>query len=145
VRASISWDTAPWAAAPHTCFADETAIDFPSLGDVVDRMRDAFFGDDLDGELIVTDLPLSPEEAARGITLPLDVPVRATCACCGGRGEQWDEPCEACLGTGESLACPSVDVTVPPGVTDGARFRFRVTSAHAAAARVEVRIAIRAI
>jgi hypothetical protein len=34
-------------------------------------------------------------------------------------------------------------VTVPPGVADGARFRFRVTSPDAAVVRVEVRVAIR--
>jgi len=28
----------------HECFADEIAIDFPSVGRVVDRMRDAFLG-----------------------------------------------------------------------------------------------------
>lgn len=143
MRASISWETAPWAAAPHECFADEIAIDFPSVGDVVDRMRDAFFGEDADGELLVTDVALSPDDAARGVSLPFDVPMRATCSDCGGRGERWGEACDDCVGTGEALAYHSVRLNVPPGVSDGTRFRFRVTSAHAAIARVEVRIAIR--
>ncbi len=143
MKASISWETAPWATAPHECFADEIAIDFPSVDDVVDRMRDAFFGEDSDGGLLVTDVAISPEEAARGLTIPFDVPMRATCSHCGGRGELWDEACDACVGTGESLAYHSVSLTVPAGVSDGTRFRFRVSSAHAAVARVEVRVAIR--
>ncbi len=143
MKASISWETAPWATAPHECFADEIAIDFPSVGDVVDRMRDAFFGEDGDAGLLVSDVALSPEDAARGVTVPFDVPMRATCTRCGGRGERWGDGCDACIGTGETLAYHSVRLTVPPGVSDGTRFRFRVTSAHAALARVEVRIAIR--
>lgn len=143
MRASISWDTAPWAAAPHDCFADESAIDFPSVGDVVDRMRDAFLGEEPGGELFATDLELSREHAARGVSLPFDVPMRATCAHCGGRGERWGEACDACVGTGDALAYHTVRLTVPPGVADGTRFRFRVTAAHAAMTRVEVRVAIR--
>ncbi len=142
MKASSSWDAVPWATAPHDCFADEIAIDFPSVGDVVDRMRDAFFGDDADGELLVSDLALSPDEAARGVMRPFDVPMRATCSHCGGRGERWGEACDACVGSGEALAYHSVRLTVPAGVSDGARFRFRVTSAHAAVARVEVRVTI---
>jgi hypothetical protein len=37
----------------------------------------------------------------------------------------------------------AVSVSVPPRVADGARFRFRVSSPHAAPARVEVRVVIR--
>jgi hypothetical protein len=29
----------------HDCFADEIAIDFPSVEPVVERMRDAFLGE----------------------------------------------------------------------------------------------------
>jgi hypothetical protein len=37
----------------------------------------------------------------------------------------------------------SVRLAVPARVADGARFRFRVTSPHAASVLVEVRVAIR--
>lgn len=144
MRPSISWEAAPWAVAPHECFADEIAIDFPSVVDVVDRMRDAFFGEDGDADLLVSDLALSPDQAARGVTLPFDVPIRGTCGCCGGRGERWGDACDACVGTGDALAYHTVSLTVPAGVSDGTRFRFRVISVHAAVARVEVRIAVRA-
>lgn len=143
MRASITWDPAPWGTVPHQCFADEIAIDFPSVDDVVDRMRDAFLGDDRDNELLTCDVAVTPDEASRGVSIPFDVPMRATCRSCGGRGEVWDEMCDSCVGTGEALAYHTVHLLVPPGVVDGARFRFRVTSAHAPVVRLEVRVAIR--
>ena len=105
----------------HECFSDEIAIDFPSVGRVVERMRDAFLGERLD----------------------VDVPVRATCPHCGGRGETWTEPCALCDGSGAASLCYPVRVSVPPGVADGARFRFRLTSPDSRPVRVELRIAVR--
>ena len=128
---------------PHECFADEIAIDFPSVGHVVDRMRDAFLGERADADVVSAELSLSREEAWRGLVVPLDVPIRALCPCCGGRGETWTEPCDRCCGTGASLFHHSVRVAVPARVADGARFRFRLSSPHAASVRVEVRVAIR--
>ena len=65
-------------------------------------------------------------------------------ATCGGRGETWIGPCDPCCGTGESLFHHPVRVSVPAGVADGARFRFRVSSPDAPSVRVELRVAIRA-
>jgi hypothetical protein len=131
---------------PHECFADEIAIDFPSVGRAVERIRDAFLGERMDGEgprVLRAEVSLSPREASGGLVLSLEVPVRSTCACCGGRGETWTEPCGACLGTGESRASHAVRVPVPAGIADGARLRFRLRSADASLVRVEVRVAIR--
>ena len=128
---------------PHECSADEIAIDFPSVGRVVERMRDAFLGEAVGGEVHCAEVLLSRREASDGLVVPVEVPIRATCAECGGRGETWTEPCDDCRGTGESVFRHEVRVNVPPGVADGATFRFRVTSPDAAAVRVEVRVAIR--
>jgi hypothetical protein len=128
---------------PHECFADEIAIDFPSVGHVVERMRDAFLGEDVDADIICAEVLLSRREASDGLIVSIEVPIRATCPDCGGRGETWTEPCADCFGTGESVFRHPVRVTVPRGVADGARFRFRVTSPDAACVRVEVRVAIR--
>jgi hypothetical protein len=125
------------------CFADEIAIDFPSVDLVVDRMRDAFLGERADADVVLTDVSLSREDAWRGVVMPVEVPIRGTCERCGGRGETWTEPCEHCLGSGESLVRYAVRLTVPPRIADGARIRFRVVSPHAAPVRVEVRVAIR--
>jgi DnaJ-class molecular chaperone len=75
--------------------------------------------------------------------VPLEVPVRRTCTICGGRGETWTEPCGDCCGTGERLLSHPIRVSVPAGVANGARLRFRVRRPHAVPLRVEVRVAIR--
>jgi len=126
----------------HECFADEIAIDFPSAGRVVERMRDAFLGESTSHDLFETDLTLSRRQAFDGRVTPIVVPIRGACPCCGGRGESWAEPCLTCAGSGEALFHHTVSVAVPPGVTDGATFRFRVTSPHTGSVRVNVRIAI---
>jgi len=127
----------------HECFADEIAIDFPSVGNVVDRMRDAFFGEHGDADVLRADVSLSQREALAGRVVSLKVPVRITCPNCGGRGETWTEPCALCLGTGESVFHQALRVSVPPRIADGACVRFRLKSPDAASIRVELRVAIR--
>jgi hypothetical protein len=127
----------------HECFADEIAIDFPSVERVMERMRDAFLGEHLDADVLRAEVSLSQREAFDGLVVPLRVPIRVTCPHCGGRGDTWTERCDLCRGTGESLIHHAVRVSVPPRVADGARFRFRLKSPDASLVRVEVRVAIR--
>jgi hypothetical protein len=127
----------------HECFADEIAIDFPSVDNVVERMRDAFLGERENSDVLRADLSLSQREAFDGLVVPLSVPIRITCPHCGGRGETWTETCHLCRGTGDSLCHHPVRVSLPPRVADGARFRFRIKSPDASSVRVEVRVAIR--
>jgi hypothetical protein len=127
----------------NECFADEIAIDFPSVGNVVDRMRDAFLGEAADVGVLRAEVSLSQREALAGHVVSLKVPVRITCPNCGGRGETWTEPCSLCLGTGESVFHQALRVSVPPRVADGACVRFRMKSPDAASIRVELRVAIR--
>jgi hypothetical protein len=127
----------------HECFADEIAIDFPSVGNVVDRMRDAFLGERVDADVLRAEVSLSQREALAGHVVSLKVPVRITCPNCGGRGETWTEPCALCRGTGESLFHQTLRVSVPPRVADGACVRFRLKSPDATSLRVELRVAIR--
>jgi hypothetical protein len=146
------WDTIPAAGDSRECFSDEVAIDFPSVDDVVARLRDAFLGDEAGAETtgaletpatLTTEVSLSRRDATMGTVVPLDVPVRGTCAPCGGRGEIWTEPCPECSGRGDRVVRHPLRVAVPPGVVDGARFRFRVNSPGAKPVRVEVLVAIR--
>jgi DnaJ-class molecular chaperone len=127
----------------HECFADEIAIDFPSVGNVVDRMRTAFLGEHVETGVLRAEVSLSQREALAGHVVSLKVPVRITCPNCGGRGETWTEPCALCRGTGESLFHQALRVLVPPRVADGACVRFRLKSPDAASIRVELRVAIR--
>ena len=127
----------------HECFADEIAIDFPSVGNVVDRMRTAFLGERVDANVLRADVSLSQREAFDGHVVLLKVPVRITCPNCGGRGETWTEPCTLCVGTGESVFQQALRVSVPPRVADGACVRFRLKSPDGVSMRVELRVAIR--
>jgi hypothetical protein len=130
--------------AAHDCFADEIAIDFPSVEPLVERVRDAFLGERDGLETLAAEVSVTNGEAFHGTTVPLELRLRGTCRVCGGRGETWPEPCLACCGTGHATIRHTVAVSVPPRVADGATFRFRVSSPHAAPVRVEVRVAIRA-
>jgi hypothetical protein len=131
----VIWDSVRTPSSPDDCFADEIAIDFPSVDQFVQRERDVFLGERPGVEMLTTEVLLSTRDALMGVVVPLDVPVRGTCAICGGRGESWSDPCDACHGAGDTLVHHAVRLTVPPGVVDGARFRFRVASA-----RVEITI-----
>jgi hypothetical protein len=128
---------------PYECFADEIAIDFPAVGRVVDRMRDAFLGERGDADVLRAEVSLSQREAFDGRVVSLRVPVRVTCPNCGGRGETWTEACHLCHGLGESVVPQSVRVPVPPGIADGSCVRFRVTTRDQSSVRVEMRVAIR--
>ena len=67
-------------------FADEVAIDFPSVAPAVERMRHAFASDE-HAKTLTAALEISPREAIESATVPLDMPVRCTCRPCSGRGE----------------------------------------------------------
>jgi molecular chaperone DnaJ len=125
------------------CFADEVTIDFPSVAPAIDRIRRSFLADEHPDTLRAA-VELTGSEAARGITIPFTVPVHCTCADCGGRGESWDEPCMRCRGCGFELLRHAVQVTVPAGVRDGARFCFTVTQRPNRSTRVELCIVVAA-
>jgi DnaJ-class molecular chaperone len=137
-----SYDAGLQAASRADWLADEVAIDFPSVANVLDRMRDSFFGGpplaSLSAEIII-----SPQEAFWGALVPLRVPLRRTCPRCGGRGEVWSEWCLTCGGDGEVSAAHEMRLRVPAGVREGARFRFSVSPRGAPPTSVEVRITIR--
>jgi DnaJ-class molecular chaperone len=123
-------------------FSDEVAIDFPSIADVVDRIRESFLGWE-ESQALRAEILLSRREAVDGVTVPLDVPVRTTCPLCDGRGESWMETCRGCGGAGAWQLPHRVRLSVPAGVADGARFRFTITDAFTAPTHVEVRVAVR--
>jgi hypothetical protein len=120
-----------------SCFADEVVIDFPSVAPAVDRMRRAFLADERPS-LHHAAIRLTRRAAIGGAIVPLEVPVRCTCAACGGRGESWGGACRRCHGRGSELLRHQLRVTVPAGVLDGARFYFSVTPRHNPPTRVEL-------
>ena len=124
-------------------FADEVAIDFPAVGDKVARMRHAFVEPDGATDWLHAEIQLSPRQAGAGAAVPIELPVRSTCPSCGGRGEVWGDACEPCFGSGDAFRQQTLTVSVPPGVSHGARFVVNVTAPHGLRTRVEVRVAVR--
>jgi DnaJ homolog subfamily A member 3 len=68
--------------------------------------------------------------------------VRCTCRTCGGRGEEWAQPCRCCAGSGIELLHHQVHITVPAGVEDGACFHFSVSPRHDLSTRIELRVLV---
>jgi hypothetical protein len=122
-------------------FADEVAIDFPSVASAVERVRQGLLHQER-SEPLPAILWLSRHEARSGTTTPLSVPVRAICRACGGRGESWANSCYDCRGSGAELRTHTVQVNVPAGVVDGAVFCFSVTPLSQPATRIELRILV---
>jgi molecular chaperone DnaJ len=137
-----SYDAGRMTGIRADWLTDEIAIDFPSVSNVLDRMRDSFFGGPPEATLSA-EIIVSPQEAFWGALVPLHVPLRRTCPRCGGRGEVWSEWCLTCGGDGEVSATHEMRLRVPAGVREGARFRFRVAPSGAPTTSVEVRITIR--
>lgn len=61
---------------------------------------------------------LSPEEAAQGIAVPLNVPVFLPCFQCGGSGRDWLFLCVECNGQGMIEEERTIRVTIPPRVSN---------------------------
>lgn len=124
------------------CMADEVDVDFPSVLTVLDSMRQSFFGEAPRFEP-GPDVVVTPREAFWGATVPLAVPVRRTCAQCGGRGEIWSDWCPDCAGIGDQPAFLAVNLRIPAGVHDGTRLRFRVAAPAIRDTLVDARVVIR--
>jgi len=124
------------------CLADEVDVDFPSVLTVLDSMRESFFAGTARFEP-GPDVVVTPREAFWGATVLLGVPVRRTCAECGGRGEVWSEWCAGCAGIGDLPAFQAVNLRVPAGVQDGRRVRFRVAVPGIRETLIDARIVIK--
>ena len=130
---------------PHECFADEIAIDFPSLEPAVERMRESFLGERTGAEIddvVRLEVQVTRRDVRERTAVALEVPIRSVCRRCGGRGEVWTEPCDACGGAGVTVDQRIVRVPLPRGLADGGRFRVRVSSPGGDSVRLEIRIAI---
>ena len=134
----------PHERAYRRSFADEVAIDFPSSRAAIELFRRDHVEPDGTGETARAEISVSASQAGTGAMVSLHVQVPRTCACCGGRGEVWSEPCEPCNGKGQELLPQRLTVAVPPGVVDGDRFSFTLWLPHGPRTRVDVRVAVTA-
>jgi hypothetical protein len=121
--------------------ADEVAIDFPSAGVASECLRRSVA--EPEPACVIAEIVLDRRQASAGAVVPVSLPLRHTCAACGGRGEVWNERCGACAGDGHAVRPLAVDVRVPPGAADGDRLRFAVTPRRGPRTRVDLRLAVR--
>lgn len=76
------------------------------------------------GEDLHATVDLSFADAARGLSLELEVSRFSPCRACGARGFADGAPCAHCLGRGVRRAADAVAVTIPPGVDNGVQIRI---------------------
>lgn len=84
------------------------------------RTRRAVRGQDTESEIA-----LSLEEAYCGARKSLRVADSAVCGACGGNGAQGRSFCPQCGGTGSISREKTLEVIIPPGVSEGSRIRLK--------------------
>ncbi len=87
----------------------------------------------------VLDVVLSPEEAARGLSVRVDVPVVTPCPRCRGL-DLWY--CSACGGSGRVRSLRRVDLEIPPGVRDDSEFAVELGLAGGELQRFDVHVSV---
>lgn len=125
-------------------FADEVAIDFPSSRAAGELFRRDHVEPEAQTATAHAEISISSYQAFAGAMVSLELNVPRTCACCGGRGEVWSEPCEPCDGRGQELQAQRLTVAVPAGVAHGDRFSFNLWLPRGPRTRVDVRVAVTA-
>ena len=132
----------PHERAYRRSLADEVAIDFPSSRAAIEWFRRDHLAADVSAPTAQAEITVTTRQAVEGALVSLDVDVARTWACCGGRGEVWDEHCEPCDGHGQQLQTQRLTVAVPGGVVDGDRFSFNLWLPRGPRTRVDVRVAV---
>jgi DnaJ-class molecular chaperone len=109
-------DPASLIAEPHTVR--------PSLEALVDRLFRNFTGVGVPKaerpESLTVEVVLTPEEAGRGVVVPVGVPALDRCPDCGGAGHVWSFPCRTCGAQGLIPTERIIGVTIPPLSRPGA-------------------------
>jgi molecular chaperone DnaJ/curved DNA-binding protein len=96
----------------------------PSFDALIERLFRNFTGLDVPKaerpEGLTVEVVLTPEEAARGVVVPIVAPRVYQCPDCGGAGHVWLFPCWSCDQQGVIASEDTVHVTVPPFSAPGA-------------------------
>src|SRR3989442_12612304 len=75
-------------------------------------------GDDVESEVSIT-----MEEAHRGTSRAVTIPLEGPCPACGGSGTKDKKTCSVCGGSGSQTRLESFTVNIPRGVQDGSVIR----------------------
>jgi DnaJ-class molecular chaperone len=70
-------------------------------------------------EALTVEIQLTADQAARGVIVPLAVPVFSTCPACRGRRSNWLAPCPTCAQQGIVEGEVPIRVDLPPGTRTG--------------------------
>jgi molecular chaperone DnaJ len=107
---------------PRSIFADRDAVQ-PSFEALAERLRRNFTGRRVPKaerpERLSVEVILTPEEAVRGGTLSIGIPVSEVCGACGGTGREWLFPCRDCGGEGRVSRLQSLPVPIPSSLRLG--------------------------
>jgi molecular chaperone DnaJ len=95
----------------------------PSLDALLERLFRNFTGIRVPKaerpEGLTLEVILTPEEAVRGVELPVAVPAVAHCPGCGGEGRVWLYTCAACGGRGIVETPRTLRIAIPPIARSG--------------------------
>lgn len=90
----------------------------PSFEALLERILRNFTGRDLPKaehlEPLDFEVVLTPEEAARGGSVPIEIPVFRTCAACRGTGRDWLFACPNCAGRGLTAEERVIEIPILP-------------------------------
>jgi DnaJ-class molecular chaperone len=75
------------------------------------------------GSDIESEIDLTLEEAHRGTSRSLSIPLEESCSECGGTGGRNKKPCSKCGGSGFQTRLEQITVNIPRGSWDGAAIR----------------------
>jgi DnaJ-class molecular chaperone len=121
------------ATGIHDLGFDRTLAEFhPSFEELFDRLWNNFESltrpkaEHL--ESLTVEVVIGPQDARFGGQVRVQIPARATCPSCGGRGAVGPFVCWRCDGRGALTAEYPLEIPYPPGVRDG--HAVRIPLAH---------------
>jgi len=108
---------ASWRRGPISLLGEPEAVR-PSFEALVKRLFGNFTEFDVPkaerAEALALEVILTPEEAARGVIVPIAVPRLHECPDCGGAGHIWLFPCPSCAHEGVIAGEEIVQAAIPP-------------------------------
>jgi DnaJ-class molecular chaperone len=126
---SVATPVAPRRATPVSLLAEPWAVR-PSFDALVDRLVRNFTGLGVPKaerpEGLTVEVVLTPDEALRGVEVPLGVPVVRRCVECGGTGRAWLFGCVSCGGDGAVATERAIRIPIPAGVRSGSVIEWRL-------------------
>jgi molecular chaperone DnaJ len=119
---SAAMPAAAWRVDPVSLLAEPQAVR-PSFEALVERLVRNVTGLGVPKaerpEGLTFEVILTPNEALRGVEVPVGVPGVRRCPDCGGTGRVWLFPCLSCGEEGVIATERVIRIPVPPGVRSG--------------------------